>query len=301
MGAIRALALTAILVAVTTPAGAQWLNIRHPRSHVWPMAKIDPAAPVPRAADGHPDLTGLWSFSVPPSLVGDIATDLKPDEVQPWAAALFAQRMSEFGKDNSSTIGCLPLGPRHVTGGGLRKIVQTPGLIVILHPDLTYRQICMDGRPLTDPNPRFMGYSVGRWEGDTLVVESSGFNDRTWLDIGGHPHTEALRTTERYRRTSFGKIERQVTLVDLVRSTRPSQSAPRWRWRRYRPARVRVQREPEGPRRCAPGGPNRRRAARRRGARVARQYVGVYELERTAGFGIRTIRSRVRAINCGSR
>ena len=162
-----------------------------------------------------------------PSLVGDIATDLKPGEVQPWAAALFAQRMSEFGKDDPSTIGCLPLGPRHVTGGGLRKIVQTPALILILHEDLAYRQVFMDGRPLpTDPNPSFMGYSVGRWEGDTLVVESSGFNDRTWLDFGGHPHTEALRTTERYRRTSVGRIEREVTLRIPARSTRQSRSAP---------------------------------------------------------------------------
>ena len=80
------------------------------------------------------------------------------------------------------------------------KIIQTPGVIVILNPDLTYRQIYLDGRALeTAPNPSWMGYSVGHWEGDTLVVESIGFNDRTWLDTSGHPHTEALRMTERYQ------------------------------------------------------------------------------------------------------
>ena len=105
---------------------------------------------------------------------------------------------------------CEPLGPGYATaadstGAEMVKIVQTPVLIVILNPDLTYRQIFMDGRPLeTAPNPDWMGYSVGHWDGDTLVVDSFGFNDRTWLDHDGHPHTEALRTTERYRRRNLG-------------------------------------------------------------------------------------------------
>src|SRR2546425_12616928 len=93
------------------------------------------------------------------------------------------------------------------TGGGLKRILQTPAMLVILQEDLTYRQIHMDGRALeTDPNPTWMGYSVGRWEGDTLVVESNGYNDRTWL-LGGYPHTEAVRMTERFRRTDFGHLE----------------------------------------------------------------------------------------------
>jgi hypothetical protein len=87
-------------------------------------------------------------------------------------------------------------------------------MIVILQEDLTYRPIYMDGRALeTDPNPSWMGYSVGHWDGDTLVVESNGFNDRTWL-LGGYPHTEALRMTERYRRTDFGHLEISVTFQD---------------------------------------------------------------------------------------
>jgi hypothetical protein len=104
----------------------------------------------------------------------------------------------------------------------MMKIVQTPGLILILNPDLTYRQIFLDGRPLeTAPNPSWMGYSVGRWESDTLVVESFGFNDRTWLDHDGHPHTEALRMTERYRRRDVGNLEVEVTLSDPKAYSRP--------------------------------------------------------------------------------
>ena len=292
MRPIRSIILAAALTtAMATSAAAQWLNHPTPGVPRLPDGRIDLAAPAPRGADGHPDLTGLWSFSIPPCLVGDIAKDLKPGEVQPWAAALFAQRMSEFGKDDPSTIGCLPLGPRHVTGGGLRKIVQTPAVILILHEDLAYRQVFMDGRPLpTDPNPSFMGYSVGRWEGDTLVVESSGFNDRTWLDFGGHPHTEALRTTERYRRASVGRIEREVTLRDPGAFNAPIT------------IRADMALAPdtdllefvcnENPRDRDRGSLVGRTAEERRvvvAPELLAKYVGVYDLERPAGFGIRTI------------
>ena len=122
---------------------------------------------------------------------------------------------------------CVPFGPHYIvsadtTGAEQMKIVQTPSLIIILNPDLTHRQIFMDGRKLeVDPNPSWMGYSVGRWEGDTLVVDSNGYNDRTWLDHDGHPHTEALRITERYRRRDFGHLDLDVTLSDPKAYTRP--------------------------------------------------------------------------------
>jgi len=104
----------------------------------------------------------------------------------------------------------------------MKKIMQTPGLIAILYEDLTYRQIFLDGRELPkDPNPSFMGYSVGRWEGDSLVVESTGFNDRTWLDFGGHPHSEELRITERIRRRDFGHLDIEETLTDSKIYGRP--------------------------------------------------------------------------------
>jgi len=123
---------------------------------------------------------------------------------------------------------CLPLGPGYstasvtTTAAGMTKIIQTPTLILFLNQDLTYRQIFLDGRKLeTNPNPSWMGYSVGRWEGDTLVVESNGYNDRTWLDRNGHPHTEALRITERYRRKDFGHLELEETLEDPAVYAKP--------------------------------------------------------------------------------
>ena len=99
--------------------------------------------------------------------------------------------MEDLGKDDPSNFKCLPQGPRAIIRIGWAKIIQTPTLIAILYEDLTSRQIFLDGRELpNDPNPSFMGYSVGHWEGDTLVVESAGFNEQTWLDFGGHPPTE---------------------------------------------------------------------------------------------------------------
>jgi hypothetical protein len=103
----------------------------------------------------------------------------------------------------------------HHHPAGWTQIVQTPGLIALLYADLTFRRIFIDGRELEkDPNPSFMGYSVGRWEGDTLVVESNGFNNLTWLGQGGSPHTEALHVIERFHRIDFGHMDLQVTFDD---------------------------------------------------------------------------------------
>jgi hypothetical protein len=128
-------------------------------------------------------------------------------EPQLRAPAMVQERADNFGKDNPR-YRCLPDGPTNADGAGvMRRILQTPAMIAILYDDLTYRQIFMDGRALeTNPSPSWMGYSVGRWDGDTLVVDSVGFNDRTWL-ASNFPHTEALRMTERYRRTDFGHLE----------------------------------------------------------------------------------------------
>jgi hypothetical protein len=115
---------------------------------------------------------------------------------------------------------CLPSGPGYIAGAGggggnLRRIVQSPTVIAILNGDLTYRQIFTDGRALEpDPLPIWQGYSVGRWDGDTLVVESNGFNDKTWLHPEGLSHTERLRVTERYRRLDFGHMQVDVTYED---------------------------------------------------------------------------------------
>jgi hypothetical protein len=212
------IAILVIALAASAPLAAQWLNHPTPGIPRTPAGQPDLAAPAPRTADGKPDLSGLWN-KISPKYSRNIAADLKSGEIQPWAEALVKQRSENLEKDYMNVL-CLPLGPGYSTaadstGSEMMKIVQTPGLLLILNPDLTYRQIFIDGRALeTDPNPSWMGYSVGHWDGDTLVVESFGFNDRTWLDHDGHPHTEALRMTERYRRRSFGKLDLDVTLSD---------------------------------------------------------------------------------------
>ena len=216
---MKTVAFAILLSAVTTPLAAQWLT--HPTPGIPRTADGRPnlAAPAPRTPDGKPDLTGLWQRMS--TYWRNIAVDLKPGEVQPWAEALVQRRLEDLGIDHPSHL-CLPWGPNYSTSQRRAKIVQTPGLIIILDEDLTYRQVFLDGRELeAKPNPSWMGYSVGRWEGDTLVVESFGFKDRTWLDQRGHPHTEGLRTTERYRRRDFGHLDIQVTLDDPAAYARP--------------------------------------------------------------------------------
>jgi hypothetical protein len=217
------IALTA--VALSAPASAQWLNQPTAGLPRTPDGKPNLSAPAPRTADGKPDLSGLWT-KISPKYSRNIAADLKPDEIQPWARALVEQRREDLGKEYMN-VRCVPLGPGYTTsadstGAEMMKIVQTPGLIIILNPDLTYRQVFLDGRALeAAPNPAWMGYSVGRWDGDTLVVESFGFNDRTWLDHDGHPHTEGLRMTERYRRRTVGSLDVEVTFSDQKAYSKP--------------------------------------------------------------------------------
>jgi len=205
-----------------TSLSAQWLKqptVGIPRTA---DGKPNLSAPAPRTTDGKPDLSGLWQLGIEIGYAANITADLAPGDIQPWAAALSRKRLEDFGKDDPEITGCIPGGPRHITRGGLSKILQTPAMIVILFEDLSYRQIFLDGRDLPrDPNPSWMGYSVGRWDGDTLVVESTGFNERTWLDFVGHPHSEALRITERFRRRDFGRLDLQVTLNDPAVYARP--------------------------------------------------------------------------------
>jgi hypothetical protein len=208
------------LAMILVSLAAQWANYPTPGMPRTPDGKPDLSAPTPRSADGKPDLSGVWlvkngSFY--------LAGDLKPEEMQPWAAALYKQRDDNFRRDTDG-ISCLPPGPKAGIGVGNlpMKIVQTANLVVVLYEYQTlFRQFFIDGRPLPeDPNPTWMGYSVARWDGDTLVVTTAGYNDRTSLDLAGHPHTEALRMTERYHRRDVGHLEVQVTLDDPKAYTR---------------------------------------------------------------------------------
>jgi hypothetical protein len=173
-----------------------------------------PALPVPRTPDGKPDLSGVWL----------VYRDRYPEEpaALPWAAALAKERIANNMKDAPHTR-CLPQG--FPVGGAappwMTKFVQMPALLVMLFEDAPgFRQVFLDGRGHPpDPNPTWYGHSVGRWEGDTLVVDTVGFNDRSW--INAHPHTEQLRTTERYRRVEYGRLEIVVVFEDPGAFTRP--------------------------------------------------------------------------------
>ena len=198
-------AVVVSLAAVALPANAQWLNHPTPNIPRTSNGKPNLIAPAPRGADGHPDLSVAWT--------GRSAIIRVPDEaLTAKSKALIHEREENYFKDRP-TFNCQPSGPETVNGW--RRIIQTPSIIAIVYENLTSRLIFMDGRTLeANPERTWMGYSVGRWEGDTLVVDSFGFNDRTWLDARGMPHTEALRTTERYWRRNLGQLQVELTVTD---------------------------------------------------------------------------------------
>ncbi len=219
----RRLPLTVVLVSLLAiPATAQWLNYPAPGTPRLADGSANLAAPAPRTPDGRPDLTGVWS-GAGPMYRFNIAQDLGPGEVKPWAEALFLQRLRDSRKD-SPLARCLPVSVPYHNFFNLTQFVQTPRMLVMLYesPNGPHRTIYMDGRPLpVDPNPAWLGYSIGRWEGDTLVITTAGFNDRAWLDSAGHPQTESLRLTERIRRRDFGHMEFEMTIDDPAVFARP--------------------------------------------------------------------------------
>ena len=203
-----------VLIVGTIPAGAQWLDRPTPGIPRKPDGKPNLTAPAPRLPDGKPDLTGVWNGPVP-------ETDFDPANAQPWVNDLVRQRQREYHKTRPS-YQCLPSGPEADRFAGWKRVLQTPTAIAILNEDLTYRMIFMDGRELeADPAPSWMGYSVGRWDGDTLIVDSVGFNDKTWLSRYGQPHSEALRVSERYRRRDVGHLQVEVTFSDPALYAKP--------------------------------------------------------------------------------
>lgn len=203
-------------------ASAQWLDLPTKGIPRTKEGKADLTAPAPRTPDGKPDLSGIWMVPGLKYLI-NIAADLKEVPFQPWAAAEYQKRMDNKGKDDPNNF-CLPsIIPEKVAVTSPWKIVQTPGLTLILYESRTiFRQIFTDGRPLPkDPNPAWQGYSIGRWEGDIFVVETTGFNGRGWLDTDGHPVTDALHVIERYHRTDFGHMDVGITIDDPKAYTKP--------------------------------------------------------------------------------
>ena len=220
---MRCLAAVGIVASLlSTSAAAQWFNYPTPGTPRLPDGRAKLSAPAPRTADGKPDLSGVWR-GAGPLYRFNIAQDLEPVDIQPWAEALFLQRVKDSRKDNPYAR-CLPGSVPFHNFFNLTRIVQTPGLIVIMYESNNgpHRTVFTDGRELPrDPNPTWLGYSVGRWEGDTLVVTTAGFNDRQWLDSGGHPQTESLRLTERMRRRDFGHMDFEMTIDDPKAFTTP--------------------------------------------------------------------------------
>jgi hypothetical protein len=212
-----------LLLAGACLSQAQWPNVKTPGAPRTADGKVDLNGPVPKTADGKPDISGMWNPTG--GYIGNIARDLKPEELgmQPWAAELYQQRRDTVSKDDP-TGWCVPGGvPRSNVVPYPFRIYTLPGVTLILYEAVqSFRQIFSDGRPLPkDPNPAWMGYSVGRWEGEAFVVETSGFNDNVWLDNNGHPGTESMKVTERIRRKDYGHLEMEVTVDDAKTYKKP--------------------------------------------------------------------------------
>jgi len=217
-----AVAVAAASICLSAPANAQWIY-RAPNVPRTSTGAVDLAAPPPRGPSGNIDLSGIWQTDIKFNF--DLAADLKPEDVPmlPAARALYAERQDNLGKDDPEGY-CLAPGFPRVNGVPYpQKIIQTPAFIVVLYETrTTFRQIFLDQHTLAkDPQPTWMGYSTGRWDGDTLVVRTVGFNDKTWLDDAGHPHSEAMTVTERIRRPSFGRMNVEITIDDPKMYSRP--------------------------------------------------------------------------------
>src|SRR6266699_5052388 len=213
-----------VLSLICWPAGAQWLKVPARAIPRTSDGKPNLAAPAPRLADGRPDLSGIWEPRG--RYVQNLAADLKPEEVpfQAWAKALFDERKNGSHSKEDQAAHCLPQGvPRINAAPAPWKIVQTPGFIVIVYEAFTlWRQIFLDGRELEeDATPTWLGYSTGKWDGDTLVVDPRGFDGMGWLDQLGKPSTDALHVIERLRRKDFGHMEIQITIDDPKAYTKP--------------------------------------------------------------------------------
>ncbi len=220
-----------LLTLAGEPGSAQWSKRLDPAIPHTRAGKLDLAARPPKTRDGKVDFSGVWlpqpdpkgkpegvENIVVPRYFINIMADLKPEDVpiQPWAMALLKERVESQGKLSPSSR-CQPTGvPAAGTVPLPYKIIQTPQVIVILYEENNvFRQVFLDGRPLPkDPDPRWMGYSVGRWEGDTLVVDSTGFRDAGWLDRMGHPHSSNLHLIERFRRPDAAHLDIDVTIDD---------------------------------------------------------------------------------------
>ena len=235
---------TRFLAIAILPAAlwAQWPSFPAAGAPRTADGRVNLNAPAPKTPDGRPDLSGVWDRGIPPGAAAPAGgfgapptpgprpfqdlPSLLPGGLpfQPWAAELRRQRLAENSKDHPDAH-CLPLHPVQLHSHPQpRKIIQTSGLVLIIYEaNNGLRQIFTDGRPLpnNDPQPWWFGYSTGKWEGDRLVVQSSGFRDMGWLDEEGTPITTAGKVTERFRRVNYGTLQVEVTVDDPKTFTTP--------------------------------------------------------------------------------
>ena len=227
----------AALIAAALPGAgsAQWLDYPTPGVPRTPDGKPNLSASAPHTADGKPDLSGMWGWDTPANCGAhcndfqlareflNIAATLKgPLPYQPDVADLVKKRTA--AQDLDPNVHCMPRGaPRIWTDDYYKRLVQIPDRVIILtERNMQYRQIFTDGRPLPrDPNPTWNGYSTARWEGDTLVVQTTGFKDDLWLDAFGNPLTSAGKLTEKVRRPNYGTLEIEMTIDDPKSYTAP--------------------------------------------------------------------------------
>jgi len=244
--------LLLLLPLCALAASAQWLNFPTPGAPRTRDGKVNLSGPAPRTRDGKPDLSGIWhvqptslaemkrlygagvSTVEVPGMEADtiskyavnILLDFKPEDspLRPEGARVAASRAPGTNPADS----CLPIGiPAAALVSEPNKVIQAPAVTVIIYEsDGSHRRIYTDGRALPKdpkdfPQPAWLGYSVGRWEKDVFVVESAGFNDKTWLDLMGHPHGEDLRVTERYHRRDYGHLDTEMTFTDPQYYTKP--------------------------------------------------------------------------------
>ncbi len=207
------------------PVAAQWKL---------PPSAVTSEAPVPKTTDGKPDLSGIWEQTTPTHF-RNLMADLKPEDYpyKPETKAIAASRKDGARATEEPDANCLPQGvPKINAAPAPFKIVQTPKLIVLVYEAFNlWRQVHMDGRQLDeDATPTWLGYSTGHWEGDTLVIETKGFNGKAWLDLQGNPGSDALHVTERFHRTSMGTMDLDVTVEDPKMYTRPFVAHEKLRW-----------------------------------------------------------------------
>jgi hypothetical protein len=225
-----------ILVCGAAGLGAQWLGYPTPGVPRTAEGKANMDAPAPKQADGKPDFSGMWGWvnvgkpcgaectdtQVSREFINIAASRKEPLPMKPWAEELVKKRRVQQGLDPN--VHCMPRdAPRIWTDDYYKRIFQVPGrLLILTERNMQYRQIFLDGRAVPkDPQPVWNGYSTGHWEGDTLVVETSGFRDDLWLDAMGHPLTEEAKMTERIRRLNYGTLEVEITINDPKAYTAP--------------------------------------------------------------------------------